>query len=364
VLRAGDVVYNPRKHRRERVDALVQMHANDRTDIAEVRAGDIAAAVGLADVTTGDTLCALDDVVVLERIEVPDPVISVAVEPKSVADREPMEGALATLAKEDPSFRVRTDAESGQTLIEGMGELHLEIVVERMKREFGVAVNVGKPRVAYRETIRDTVEIEGRFVRQSGGHGQHGHVWLRLEPTGDRANGVAEGHRPTFVDAVRGGAIPHEYVHGIERVVRDRLNVGALAGYPMIDVRVVLFGGSHHAADSSEAAYRFAAAAAMREGIAKARPALLEPLMKVEVVTPEDHMGYVVGDLSRRRGVIEGMDENPMGKIVRAEVPAAEMFGYATDLRSATQGRATYTMEFSRYQMVPDGIAEGIVRKA
>ena len=364
VLRAGDVVYNPRKHRRERVDALVQMHANDRTDIAEVRAGDIAAAVGLADVTTGDTLCALDDVVVLERIEVPDPVISVAVEPKSVADREPMEGALATLAKEDPSFRVRADAESGQTLIEGMGELHLEIGVERMKREFGVAVNVGKPRVAYRETIRDTVEIEGRFVRQSGGHGQHGHVWLRLEPTGDRANGVAEGHRPTFVDAVRGGAIPHEYVHGIERVVRDRLNVGALAGYPMVDVRVVLFGGSHHAADSSEAAYRIAAAAAMREGIAKARPALLEPLMKVEVVTPEDHMGYVVGDLSRRRGVIEGMDENPMGKIVRAEVPAAEMFGYATDLRSATQGRATYTMEFSRYQMVPDGIAEGIVRKA
>ena len=364
VLRAGDVVYNPRKHRRERIDAMVQMHANDRTDIAEVRAGDIAAAVGLADVTTGDTLCALDDVVVLEHIEVPDPVISVVVEPKTVADREPMAAALAALAKEDPSFRVRTDAESGQTLIDGMGELHLEIVVERMKREFGVAVNVGKPRVAYRETIRDSVEIEGKFVRQSGGHGQQGHVRLRLEPTGVNADGSTEGRLATFVDGIPAGAIPPEFVPAIERVVRDRLSVGALAGYPMIDVRVVLIGGSYHAADSSDAAYRLATAAAMRDGVAKARPVLLEPLMKVEVVTPEEHMGFVVGDLSRRRGVIEGMDENPIGKIVRAEVPAAEMFGYSTDLRSATQGRATYTMEFSRYQMVPDGISEGIVRKA
>ncbi|HVM97931.1 MAG TPA: elongation factor G, partial [Candidatus Acidoferrales bacterium] len=364
VLRAGDVVYNPRKRRRERIESMVQMHANDRTDIAEVRAGDIAAVVGLNDVTTGDTLCALDDVVVLERIEVPDPVISVAVEPKSVADREPMNAALAKLAKEDPSFRVRTDAESGQTLIEGMGELHLEIVVERMKREFGVVVNVGTPRVAYRETIRQTVEIEGKFVRQSGGHGQHGHVWLRLEPTNDSASGAAEGHRSTFVDAISDGAIPHEFVPAIERVVRDRLDVGVLAGYPMVDVRVVLFGGSHHAVDSSEAAYRSAVAAAMRDGVAKAQPVLLEPLMKVEVVTPDEHMGYVVGDLSRRRGVIEGMADSPIGKIVRAEVPAAEMFGYSTDLRSATQGRATYTMEFSRYQMVPDGIAEGIIRKA
>jgi elongation factor G len=364
VLRAGDVVYNPGKHRRERIDAIVQMHANDRTDLAEVRAGDIAAAVGLADVTTGDTLCALDDVVVLERIDVPDPVISVAVEAKRVADRERMLAAFAALAKEDPSFRVRTDAESGQTLIEGMGELHIEIVVERVQREFGVAVNVGKPRVAYRETIRAAVEIEGEFVRRSDGHGQHGRVRLRLEPIGARSDGAIEGHRPMFVDASPDGAIPREFVPAIERVVRERLNVGTLAGYPMVDVRVVLSDGSHHAEDSSDAAYRFAAAAALRDGIAKARPALLEPLVQVEVITPEEHLGFVVGDFSRRRGAIEKVGDSALGKIVRAEVPAAEMFGYSTDLRSATQGRATYTMEFSRYQMVPDGIAEGIIRKA
>jgi len=367
VLRTGDTIYIPRQRNRDRIDSLVQMHANERSDIDEVRAGDIAAAVALADVTTGDTMCAPDDIVVLERIDVPDPVMSIAVEPKSVADQERMSIALVTLTQEDPSFRVRIDHESGQTIVEGMGELHLEIVVERMKREFGVAVNVGKPRVAYRGTIRDTVEADGKFVRQAGGHGQQGDVRLRLEPTvhrGDakRANDKSEGHRVEFV--VADHAIPREFVAAIESAVLDHLKVGGPAGCPIIDVRVSLIGGSYHPSDSSEMAYRVAAATAMKNACARARPALLEPIMKVEVVTPEEKMGDVVGDLSRRRGVIEGIDENPNGKIVRAEVPAAEMFGYSTDLRSATQGRATYTMEFSRYQMVPDGIAEGIIRKA
>jgi elongation factor G len=363
VLHGGDIVYNARKRRRERVGAMVQMHANERNDIAEVRAGDIAAIVGLPDVTTGDTLCALDDVVALERIDVPEPVISVAVESRSGKDHDKMLHALTAFAHEDPSFRVRIDAESGQTIVEGMGELHLEIVVERMKREYDVEVNVGQPRVAYRETIREAVDTEGRFVRDAGGHGQYGHVALRIEPIGG-ANGMSEGRHPEFVDALASGQIPREYVPSIERVVLERLNAGPVAGFPMVDLRVSLVGGSYHRSDSSETAYRVATATAIKNGMAQARPALLEPIMQVEVVTPEEHMGYVVGDLSRRRGTIEGLDENPIGKIVRAEVPAAEMFGYSTDLRSATRGRATYTMEFSRYQMVPDGIAEGIIRKA
>ena len=365
VLRIGDAIYVPRQRRRDRIDSLVQMHANERSDIDEVHAGDIAAAVGLRDVTTGDTMCAPDDVVVLERVDVPEPVMSIAVEPKSIADQERMSIALGTLVQEDPSFRVRTDAESGQTIVEGMGELHLEVVVERVKREFGVAVNVGKPRVAYRGTIRDAVEADGKFIRRAGGHGQQGDVRLRLEPTADRAthaNDKSEAHTAEFVVADR--AIPREFVAAIESAVRDQLKVGGAAGYPIIDVRVSLIGGSHHPSDSSEMAYRAAAATAMKNALAKARPALLEPIMKVEIVTPEENMGAVVGDLSRRRGVVDGIDENPNGKIVRAEVPAAEMFGYSTELRSATQGRATYTMEFSRYQMVPDGIAEGIIRKA
>jgi elongation factor G len=339
---------------------MVQMHSNDRNEIAEVRAGDIAAAIGLEDVTTGDTLCDANSVITLERMEFPEPVISIAVEARSAQDAENMRIALGKLAQEDPSFRVHIDDETGQTIIEGMGELHLEIIVDRMRREFGVDANVGKPRVAYRETVRQCVEIEGKFARQSGGRGQYGHVWLRIEPLTDSKEGRAH----EFVNEIADGRVPREYVPAIADGVKQQILSGVLAGYPLINVRVALFDGSFHAVDSSEAAFRIAASTALKMGVSKAKPALLEPIMKVEVVTPEDYLGDVIGDLNRRRGTIGSIDQGAAGKIVRAEVPMAEMFGYSTDVRSATQGRATYTMEFSRYQIVPDGIAEGIVKKA
>jgi elongation factor G len=337
---------------------MVQMHSNNRNEIKEVRAGDIAAAIGLKDVTTGDTLCALDAVIRLERMEFPEPVISVAVEPKSVPDQEKMGVALGKLAQEDPSFRVHTDEESGQTIISGMGELHLDILVERMKREFGVEANIGKPQVAYRETIRSTVEQEGKFVRQSGGRGQYGHVWVLLEPYKDEEGGIYE-----FVDKIVGGAVPREYIPAVNKGLQEQMQNGVIAGYPLIGVRATLYDGSFHEVDSSEMAFKIAGSLAMREGARKANPVLLEPIMSVEVVTPEDYMGDVVGDLNRRRGIIAGMDENPAGKIIRADVPLAEMFGYATDLRSASQGRANFTMEFAKYAEVPDSIAEGIINR-
>jgi elongation factor G len=360
VLKSGDAVYNPVKSKKERVGRMVQMHSNNRNEINEVRAGDIAAAIGLKDVTTGDTLCSMDSVITLERMEFPEPVISVAVEPKSVADQEKMGVALGKLAKEDPSFRVHTDEESGQTIIEGMGELHLDIIVDRMRREFKVEANIGKPRVAYRETIRDSVEIEGKFVRQSGGRGQYGHVWLKIEPLTDGE----EGQIYEFVDDIVGGVVPREYIPAVDKGIQEQMKNGVLAGYPLINVRARLFDGSFHEVDSSEMAFKIAGSMALKAGALKAKPVLLEPIMKVEVVTPEEYMGDVVGDLNRRRGMIEGMDENPAGKIVRADVPLAEMFGYSTDLRSASQGRANYTMEFCRYQIVPDSIAEAIIKKA
>ena len=356
VLSSGDQVYNPVKSKKERVGRMVQMHSNNRNEIKEVRAGDIAAAIGLKDVTTGDTLCAQDSVITLERMEFPEPVISVAVEPKSVPDQEKMGIALGKLAQEDPSFRVETDEESGQTIISGMGELHLDIIVDRMKREFGVEANIGKPQVAYRETIRGTVEQEGKFVRQSGGRGQYGHVWVKLEPYVDEE----EGKIYEFVDEIVGGVVPREYIPAVNKGLQEQMANGVIAGYPLIGVKATLYDGSFHEVDSSEMAFKIAGSMAMKEGAQNARPVLLEPIMGVEVVTPEEYMGDVVGDLNRRRGMIEGMDENPAGKIVRAEVPLAEMFGYSTDLRSATQGRATYTMEFSKYNEVPDSIAEGI----
>ena len=356
-LHSGDQIYNPVKGRRERVGRMVQMHSNHRSEIKEVRAGDIAAAIGLKDVATGDTLCAQDAAITLERMEFPEPVISVAVEPRSVPDQEKMSIALGKLAQEDPSFRVETDEESGQTIISGMGELHLDIIVDRMKREFGVEANIGKPQVAYRETIRSSVETEGKFVRQTGGRGQYGHVWLRLEPLQD-----AEEHYQ-FVDKIVGGVIPREYIPAVNKGVQEQMRNGVLAGYPLIDVRVTLYDGSFHEVDSSEIAFKVAGSMALRDGALQANPVLLEPIMGVEVVTPENYMGDVVGDLNRRRGIIGGMDENPAGKIVRADVPLSEMFGYATDLRSATQGRATYTMEFARYAEVPGRIAESIVKR-
>jgi len=355
VLNSGDQLYNPVKSRRERVGRMVQMHSNERREIKEVRAGDIAAAIGLKDVTTGDTLCAQDAIITLERMEFPDPVISVAVEPKSVADQEKMGVALGKLAQEDPSFRVKTDEESGQTIISGMGELHLDIIVDRMKREFGVEANIGKPQVAYRETIRGTVEQEGKFVRQSGGRGQYGHVWIRLEPNTEE--------NYTFIDEIVGGVVPREYIPAVNKGIEEQMQNGVLAGYPLINVKAALFDGSFHEVDSSEMAFKIAGSMALKEGALKARPVLLEPIMAVEVVTPEEYMGDVVGDLNRRRGMIAGMDENPAGKIVRADVPLSEMFGYSTDLRSATQGRATYTMEFEKYAEVPDNIAAGIINR-
>ncbi len=357
VLKSGDTLYNPVKSRKERIGRVVQMHANSREEIKEVRAGDIAAAVGLKDVTTGDTLCDLNQVITLERMEFPEPVIAVAVEPKTKSDQEKMGVALGKLAQEDPSFRVHTDEESGQTIISGMGELHLEIIVDRMRREFNVEANVGKPQVAYRETIRKTNEkAEGKFIRQSGGRGQYGHVVLKIEP-----NESGKGYE--FENAVVGGAVPKEYVNAVDKGIQEQLKNGIIAGYPVVDVKVTLYDGSYHDVDSSEMAFKIAGSIGFKEGAAKASPVLLEPIMKVEIVTPEDYLGPVTGDISRRRGMLQGSEDSPAGKIVRAEVPLSEMFGYATDLRSATQGRATYTMEFEKYSQVPPNIAESIISK-
>jgi elongation factor G len=357
VLNSGDAVYNAVSENRERIGRLLQMHANSREEIKEVRAGDIAAAVGLKNVTTGDTLCDMEHVILLERMEFPEPVISVAIEPKTKADQEKMSLALGKLAKEDPSFRVRTDEESGQTIIAGMGELHLDIIVDRMKREFKVEANVGAPQVAYRETIRRKVEQEGKFVRQSGGRGQYGHVWLRLEPQ-ERGKGYE------FVNQIVGGTVPKEFIPAVDKGVKEQTENGVIAGYPVVDIKVTLYDGSYHDVDSSEMAFKIAGSMAFKEGVQKADPLLLEPIMKVEVVTPEEYMGDVMGDLNRRRGIVQGMDDSPSGKIVRAEVPLAEMFGYATDLRSATQGRATYTMEFAKYSEAPSNIAGAIIKKS
>lgn len=354
VLSTGDRVYNATRTRRERIGRMVQMHANSRKEISEVRAGDIAAAIGLKDVTTGDTLCSEDSVVMLERMMFPEPVIHVAVEPRSVADQDKMSVALSKLAQEDPSFRVSTDEESGQTIIAGMGELHLDIIIDRMKREFKVDANIGKPQVAYRETIRKPVEAEARHVRQTGGRGQFAHVLVRLEPLEDSVETYE------FEDQIVGGSIPREYIPAVDKGIREQMTNGVVAGFPLINVRATLYDGSFHEVDSSEIAFKIAGAAAVREGAQRADPVLLEPIMAVEVVTPHDFLGDVVGDLNRRRGVIDGMDENPAGKIVKASIPLGEMFGYATDLRSTTQGRATFTMEFDRYEVVPENVAEAI----
>jgi elongation factor G len=357
VVSAGDSVYNPIKGKKERFGRIVQMHANTREEIKEVRAGDIAAAVGLKDVTTGDTLCSIEKPIVLERMDFPEPVISVAVEPKTKGDQEKMGLALSKLAAEDPSFRVRTDEESGQTIISGMGELHLEIIVDRMKREFGVEANVGAPQVAYRETIRKTVEQEGKFVRQSGGRGQFGHVWIRVEP-------LERGAGYEFVNGIVGGVVPREYIPAVDKGVKEQLDNGIIAGYPVVDVKVTLFDGSYHDVDSSEMAFKIAGSMAIKDAVRNANPVILEPIMKVEVVVPEEYMGDVMGDLNRRRGLVQGFDETPSGKAIRAEVPLGEMFGYATSLRSATQGRATYSMEFSHYAEAPASIAEAVIKKA
>ena len=355
VLKSGDTVYNSVKGKRERIGRLLQMHSNDRQEIKEVRAGDIAAAVGLKDVTTGDSLVDQNNVIILERMEFPEPVISVAVEPKTKSDQEKMGIALQKLAKEDPSFRVSSDEESGQTIIAGMGELHLDIIVDRMRREFSVDANVGAPRVAYRETIRTTVEQEGKFVRQSGGRGQYGHVWLRIEP-------AESGGGYEFNNEIVGGVVPREYIPAVDKGVREQMQNGVIAGYPVVDVKVSLYDGSYHDVDSNEMAFKIAGSMAFKEGARKAKPVLLEPIMKVEVVTPDDYMGDVNGDLNRRRGLLQGMDESAAGKIIRAEVPLAEMFGYATDLRSMSQGRATYSMEFGRYSEVPPNVAEAVIK--
>lgn len=357
VVNSGDTIYNPVKRRKERIGRILQMHANQREEIKEVRAGDIAAAVGLKEATTGDTLCDPDKIIVLERMEFPEPVIHVAVEPKTKSDQEKMGIALNRLAQEDPSFRVRTDEESGQTIISGMGELHLEIIVDRMKREFGVEANVGAPQVAYREAIRKQVEIEGKFVKQSGGKGQYGHVWLKMEP-----NEAGKGFQ--FVDAIKGGVVPREFIPAVERGLEDTLPNGVLAGFPVVDVKVTLFDGSYHEVDSNENAFKMAASMAFKDGMRKANPVLLEPMMAVEVETPEEFMGNVMGDLNSRRGMIQGMDDLVSGiKAIKAEVPLAEMFGYSTSLRSATQGRATYTMEFKHYSEAPKNVAEAIINK-
>ena len=356
VLNSGDTVYNPVKGKKERVGRILQMHANNREEIKEVRAGDIAAAVGLKDVTTGDTLCDLNQIITLERMEFPEPVISVAVEPKTKGDQEKMGIALQKLAQEDPSFRVHTDEESGQTIISGMGELHLEIIVDRMRREFKVEANVGAPQVSYRETIRTSVEQDTKFARQSGGRGQYGHVLIRVEPM--EAGGGYE-----FVNAIVGGTVPKEYIPAVDKGIQEAMKNGILAGFPMVDIKVTLYDGSYHEVDSSEMAFKIAGSMAIKEAAAKAKPVLLEPIMKVEVVTPEENMGDVMGDINSRRGMIQGMDDSPSGKIIRAEVPLSEMFGYATDLRSATQGRATYSMEFCKYNEVPASIAEAVSKK-
>ena len=355
VIKSGDSVYNPIKGKKERIGRIVQMHANDRAELKEVYAGDIAAAIGLKDVTTGETLCATDSVITLEKMDFPDPVISIAVEPKSQADQEKMGVALSKLAAEDPSFKVHTDEESAQTIISGMGELHLDIIVDRMKREFSVSCNVGKPQVAYRETIRKSVEAEGKFIRQSGGKGQFGHVWLRIEPQD-------EGEGFEFVNEIVGGAVPKEFIPAVQKGCEEQLQNGVLAGYPMLDIKVTLYDGSFHDVDSSEMAFKIAASMGFKEGAVSANPVLLEPMMKVEVTTPEEWMGDVVGDINRRRGMIEGMEEGIAGiKIVRAKVPLSEMFGYATDLRSQTQGRASYSMEFHNYAEAASNVAQAII---
>ena len=355
VLNSGDSIYNAVRGKKERIGRVLQMHANSREELKEVRAGDIAAAVGLKDVGTGDTLCDINNRIMLERMEFPDPVISVAVEPKTLSDQEKMGVALGKLVREDPSFRVHTDEESGQTIISGMGELHLDIIVDRMKREFNVEANIGKPQVAFRETIRQTVEQEGKFVRQSGGRGMYGHVWLKLEP-GEEGSGYE------FENAIVGGVVPREYIAAVDKGAKEQMENGVLAGFPLVDIKVTLYDGSYHDVDSNEMAFKLAGSLAMREGALAASPALLEPLMKVEVVTPEDYMGDVMGDLNRRRGIVVGMEDSVTGKVIRASVPLAEMFGYATDLRSATQGRATYSMEFEKYEEAPKNIADAIVK--
>ena len=357
-LTSGTAVYNSIKGKKERVGRMVQMHANSREEIKEVLAGDIAAAIGLKDVSTGDTLSDPDKAVILERMEFPEPVISVAVEPRSQADQEKMGVALGKLAQEDPSFRVKTDEETGQTIISGMGELHLDIIVDRMRREFSVEANIGKPQVAYRERIRNTVEVEGKFVRQSGGRGQYGHVWVKFEPAEDLGADGLE-----FVNEVVGGAVPKEYIPAVNKGIEEQMRNGVLAGYPLLGLKATLYDGSFHDVDSNEMAFKIAASLATRQLAEVGGAALLEPVMKVEVVTPEDHMGDVVGDLNRRRGMILGMDDNASGKVINAEVPLAEMFGYATDLRSATQGRATYTMEFAQYAEAPNAVAQAIISK-
>lgn len=355
-LNSGDSVYNPIKTKKERVGRMVQMHANSREEIKEVLAGDIAAAIGLKDVTTGETLCAIDRVITLEKMEFPEPVISVAVEPRSKADQEKMGIALGKLAQEDPSFRVETDEESGQTIISGMGELHLDVLVDRMRREFSVEANIGKPQVAYRETIRKSVEVEGKHVKQSGGRGQYGHVVLRLEP-------LDPDSEYEFVNEIVGGTIPREYIPAVDKGVQEQMKNGCLAGYPLLAMKVTLFDGSFHDVDSSEMAFKIAGSMALKKGALEADAALLEPMMKVEVVSPEEYMGDVMGDLNRRRGMVQGMEDSAAGKVINAEVPLAEMFGYSTDLRSATQGRATYTMEFDKYAVVPNNIADGIINQ-
>ena len=357
VLNSGDSVYNPIRTKQDRIGRLLQMHANSREEISEVRAGDIAAVVGLKGIITGETLCSPSAPIALERMEFPEPVISVAVEPKTKPDQERMGIALEKLAHEDPSFRVSTDSESGQTIISGMGELHLEIIVDRLRREFNVEANVGKPQVAYRETISRSVNQEGRFIRQTGGRGQYGHVWLRIEPQ-------EPGQGYTFIDEIVGGAVPREYIKSVDRGIREQMGNGVIAGFPVVDVKVTLYDGSYHDVDSSEMAFKIAGSIAFKEGAIKATPALLEPVMRVEVVTPENHMGDVMGDLNRRRGIIHSMEDNLSGKLIGAEVPLAEMFGYATDLRSQTQGRATYTMEFYNYCKTPANVAETVIKKA
>ena len=356
-LNSGDQVFVPNRSRTERIGRLLQMHASDRSEIKEVHAGDIAAAVGLKDVTTGDTLSDLHKVIILEKMDFPEPVISVAVEPKTKVDQEKMGLALQRLAKEDPSFRVHTDAESGQTIIEGMGELHLEIIVDRMKREFKVDANVGKPQVAYRETLRSTVESEGKFIRQTGGRGQYGHVWLKLEP-------LPQGKGYEFVNGVVGGTVPREYIPAVDKGIQEAVQTGVIAGYPIVDVKVTLFDGSYHDVDSNEMAFKIAGSIGFKEGFRKAKPVLLEPIMRVEVVVPEDYYGDIVGDLSRRRGQIVGTEDSPSGKVVTAEVPLAEMFQYSTSMRSMSQGRANYTMEFAKYQEVPGSVADVVMKKA
>ena len=364
VLKSGDGVYNSVKQKKERVGRIVQMHANSREEIKEILAGDIAACIGLKDVTTGDTLCDIDNKIVLERMEFPDPVISVAVEPKTKSDQEKMGVALGKLAQEDPSFQVKTDEETGQTIISGMGELHLDIIVDRMRREFKVEANIGKPQVAYRETIRGSVEQEGKFVRQSGGRGQYGHVWLRIEPLTAEEKGEGEDEIFfKFNSEVVGGTVPKEYIPAVEKGAYEQLKNGVIAGYPMIDVKVSLFDGSFHDVDSNETAFKIASSMAVKEGARKAKAVLLEPVMKVEIVTPEEFMGDVMGDLSRRRGLVQGMDDSSAGKVIRATVPLGEMFGYATDLRSQSQGRASYSMEFSKYEEAPSSVVEAVINQ-